>query len=518
MKRQNDRVQGPGSRVRGLDNIRSLQGVNSLKCKSGGWNYRHWFLKAAAGLVVLLGFSFQAPQSIQAQESPLDEYIAAGLENNLALQQHSIDLERSFRALDEARGMFMPEVSLQARYSRASGGRQISFPVGDLLNPVYGTLNDMLIERGQPAQFPQLDNVEIAFLRDREQETKVRIIQPLFQPAILHNYRLQQHLASSQEAAVEAYKQVLIRDIKTAYYNYLKANRGVDIYNAARDLVDENLRVNESLVQHAKVTQDAVYRARSEMLAVAQLQNEAKKDRDLAQSYFNFLLNQSFETPIEKIDDRVLLASTEPAARLLPASQETTTQPYEALEELALGKRHELKQLESAIAATQSAVAVSKSAFLPGVSFAFDLGMQGTSYGLTGDRSFYMASIVLDWKLFSGFQNRSRLQRAQLETQKLRTQHDELQRQIQLQVQEAYDNVEVAFESLATAEERLRSSREGYRLVSRKYEEGMTNQVSFLDARSTLTEAEMNLNITRYDLLIRMAELEYATAVNRAMP
>jgi outer membrane protein TolC len=126
-----------------------------------------------------------------------------------------------------------------------------------------------------------------------------------------------------------------------------------------------------------------------------------------------------------------------------------------------------------------------------------------------------MASIVLDWKLFRGGQNRSRLQQARLDAQRLHTQHDELQRQIALQVQEATDNLEAARESLRTARERLRSSREGYRLTSRKYEEGMSNQVAFLDVRTTFTEAEINFNITYYDVLIRLAELEYAAAVDR---
>nr|MBX2818582.1 TolC family protein [Rhodothermaceae bacterium] len=95
------------------------------------------------------------------------------------------------------------------------------------------------------------------------------------------------------------------------------------------------------------------------------------------------------------------------------------------------------------------------------------------------------------------------------------TQYEELELQIQLQVQEAYDNLDVALESLKTAEERLKSSREGYRIVARQYDEGMSNQVTFLDARTTLTEAELNLNITRYDVLIRQAELEYVTAIRQ---
>jgi hypothetical protein len=38
------------------------------------------------------------------------------------------------------------------------------------------------------------------------------------------------------------------------------------------------------------------------------------------------------------------------------------------------------------------------------------------------------------------------------------------------------------------------------------------NQVEFIDARSALTSAELNLNVTRFDLLAREAELDYATA------
>ncbi|MFK7843947.1 MAG: TolC family protein [Rhodothermales bacterium] len=454
-------------------------------------------------------------QPAQAQQRPLDDYLSEGLQNNLALKQQAFDLAKSVSAMEEAKGLFFPEVSVEARYSRAGGGRQISFPVGDLLNPVYSTLNDMLAQQGDLPIFPQLENQDIAFLREREQESKVRIIQPLFKPAILHNYRLQQHLATSEEAALEAYKQLLKRDIKIAYYTYLKASRATRIFDAARELVDENLRVNERLVKYEKVTQDAVYRAKAEMLSVSQQQREAKKNADLARSYFNFLLNRSFEEPIDDTDERILMAFIEQPARLIPASAQTLSpSSQKAFEQLALNNRYELKQLEAAIQASQSAVSISKSSLLPGVALAVDLGIQGSDYGFNGDRSFYMASVVFSWKLFNGFQNKMKVQQARIDNQKLHIQHEELQRQIQLQVQEAFDNLEVARESYETAAQRLEASSEGYRLVSRRYDEGMANQVVFLDARTTFTEAEMNLNITRYEVLIRMAELEFATAVN----
>jgi outer membrane protein TolC len=67
-------------------------------------------------------------------------------------------------------------------------------------------------------------------------------------------------------------------------------------------------------------------------------------------------------------------------------------------------------------------------------------------------------------------------------------------------------------DSLRTAEARADAARAGFRIASRKRDEGAISQVEFIDARSALTAAELNLNLTRFQLLARQAELDYATA------
>ncbi|MBN1561575.1 TolC family protein [candidate division KSB1 bacterium] len=66
-----------------------------------------------------------------------DRYIQQALDSNLALQQADFSYQKSIAALREARGLFLPGVDIQARYSRADGGRLIEFPVGDMLNYDY---------------------------------------------------------------------------------------------------------------------------------------------------------------------------------------------------------------------------------------------------------------------------------------------------------------------------------------------------------------------------------------------
>lgn len=85
-------------------------------------------------------------------------YIAQGRESNLALNAAGADVRRAQAQLEEARARWRPTVALAARYSRADGGRTIDLPVGDLVNPAYRTLNQLLQAQGQPAPFQDIAN------------------------------------------------------------------------------------------------------------------------------------------------------------------------------------------------------------------------------------------------------------------------------------------------------------------------------------------------------------------------
>ena len=62
-----------------------------------------------------------------AQDDPLENYIHIGLESNLALKQQEFSLEQSIQVLNEARGLYFPSINILARYSRAGGGRDLTF-------------------------------------------------------------------------------------------------------------------------------------------------------------------------------------------------------------------------------------------------------------------------------------------------------------------------------------------------------------------------------------------------------
>jgi outer membrane protein TolC len=148
----------------------------------------------------------------------------------------------------------------------------------------------------------------------------------------------------------------------------------------------------------------------------------------------------------------------------------------------------------------------------PTLSLGVDAGTQGEDYEFGRGRNLGMISLVLNWKFFDGGANRAEARSARAEARQAATRRDEVALQIQLEVQQALDRLETTSDSLATAQARAEASRAGFRIASRKRDEGVINQVEFIDARSSLTSAEQNLNVTLFDLLARQAELDYATA------
>jgi outer membrane protein TolC len=423
----------------------------------------------------------------------LDRYIEDGLENNLALKQVDFSLEKSRAALREARGLFFPSIGINARYTRAGGGRNFEFPVGDMVNPIHDALNQLI---GEP-QFPtDVPNVNTPLLREEEHDTRIGVVQPIFQPAIYYNYRINTHLTSAGEAAREVFKQDLILEIKAAYHSYIKAVEFVRLMDRTEGLLIENLRVSRSLFENDKATKDVVYRAEAELSEIEQQKAEAEKGKRLAGAYFNFLLNRPLDSAIE-----IAVPETLPPG---PAPETA------ALFDQALAKRYEPAQLRSGIEAARSGVRLSQSSYLPNVILAFDYGYEGEIYRFGEEDDFWTGSLVLQWDLFSGLQRKARVDQARAEESKLAAQLEELEQAIRLEIREVRENLIVARETHEAAEDRLKSATKSFEIVNRKYREGMVPQIEFLDARVTMTRAEVNLIVKTFDYHTRYAEYERA--------
>jgi outer membrane protein len=431
----------------------------------------------------------------------LEELVAEAYAGNLAFKSQSLSVEEALEDLRQVQAHLQPRLDFVARYTRADGGRSIDIPVGDLLNPVYGTLNDLLAAQGQPGRFPSVSNQSIPLMREREQETKLRLIQPLYRPEITRGIRARRAAWQSREAQLAAFKRDLRLSVETAWFRAVQAGSAVQILESARGLTAEALRANRLLFENDKITEDRVLRAEAETLAVAQRLAEARRDQNTARAYLNFLLNRPLDAPLPSARDDEL-----------DAAVRSVTKPRDG--GFSVTQREELQALIKAVEAAAAAEQAQKSRNRPTLALAIEGGIQGEDYATGPGHNFVMGSVVAEANIWDGRENRSAVRVAQLERKKLEVRFDETRQQLELQLQRAHDDWLAAVAGLETAERRRTASQRAFELVRERQNEGMVTQLSFIDARNELTSAELNLVITQHQLLIAAATLDRAAPVS----
>jgi len=257
------------------------------------------------------------------------------------------------------------------------------------------------------------------------------------------------------------------------------------------------LRISESLFNNDKITIDAVYRANSELLDIKQKIIKNENDLRLSKNYFNYLLNRSEDSVIEtQFTDSIQL----PIYTL-----------YD-FENSALQKREELIMLNISKEIAKDKIGANLSKYFPALLLSFDYGFQGEKYKFSNKDDFWMASIIFNWNLFSGFQDQLKIENAKLEKDKIEINLNELKNQIKLQVREKYNNIISAYEIIKKFNQKLLASQKTYNIVKKKYSEGLISQIDFFDAQNKFIQADVERIVSFYNYYIELAELEKVSA------
>ncbi len=467
---------------------------------------------AIAAALILAGFVAGATARADepAVQRVADALVAEALQTNLGLASVEASVEQRLAVLDQVRAQFLPTIDLQLRYTDADGGREIVFPVGDLLNPVYGSLNELLEAAGQPAPFTPIDNVSFRFLRDREQDSVVRLTQPIYDARLAAERRGAAYSYDAARFGLQAYRLRLARDVRQAYYRWLAAREAVGVLEATAALARENERVNESLHRNGKVTLDLKLRAEAERLEVEQQLVRVRAVEDLARRYLNLLC----DAPLEREPEAAVVSD----ADLPRMALQIPPVRGPALEDQALGSRPELRELEAGVAAAGESERAAAAAFKPQFALAVDAGSQGAEWDYGDQDPYVMASLIVRFNLFNGGGDRAAIRAARARSAELAAGRSLAEQQIRIEVQQALSDLEVAEASLATAGRRVEAATAAYAIVAKKRDLGQVSPAEYLDAQRALTEARLNGNVTRFEALGALAQVEYAIGGTEQTP
>ncbi len=425
---------------------------------------------------------------LSAQSQVLDTYIQEALTTSDVLKQQNFLLQKNMAALEEAKGLFQPTVTSSITYTLGVGGRKIDFPIGDLLNPAYATLNKLT----QSTSFPTLKNQTIRFAPNNFYDAKIRTVYPILNYEIKINEKVKKELITLQENDISIYKRELTKEVKVAYFKYLQTVKAIEAFDNGLKLLAEVKRVNQSLVNNGVALSANLLRSNADIAKVETQRLEMQNNQDNAAAYLNFLLNQGLKTPI-KIDSSFWSNSW-----VFSTALTTNTQ-----------NREELQKLQTAARLTNLQLEAAQSYYKPKVGTFLDLGVQGYVANIA-QTPYAFGGVQLDYPLWDGHRNQHKIEQARADAAALQAQTNGVSEQLELQGQVALNNYLTSIEIRENAKAQIDFMQRIYKDTFKRYKEGQALYIELSDAQTQLLNAQLQQSIALSNVWIRLAELDRA--------
>ena len=297
--------------------------------------------------------------------------------------------------------------------------------------------------------------------------------------------------ADAQRALLDAARNDLEHQVTRAYYGALQAEAFLAVSEESVASLDESLRMaRERLAAGSAVKTDALNlevklaEAREELI-------RARNGVELARA----ALNTAIGRELVGASDTLTAPDTLPARPAAPAAS-------------AVEQRGEWRAAQAAVRAREAGLRKARRQSAPAINAFGSLDFDDD--GSASYEQSYLVGVAAEVDLFTGGRNRGAAAQALAEAEAARADlaraGNELRldlRQATLGVGEAFERVDVAGKSLASAEEALRITRE-------RYQQGAADLAALLTAQVGLTATRTRLAAARYDYLIARSNLERA--------
>ncbi len=415
-----------------------------------------------------------------------------GLANNLALKTYDLDIAKAVQAVRRSKALFYPNVNFEANYTVAAGGRKIDFPIGDLLNPAYSTLNSLTGTNN----FPTLENQAIQFLPNNFQETKFTFTYPLYNTDLKYNRQIKELLVLGQNAQKATYAAELAANIRLAYLQCIQAHEAEKIWQNAKNVQAELRRFNESLVKNNVATRDIVAAVDYDMSQTEQAIFDLEGKQKTAEAYLNFLINQPLSTSVRL--DSTLLRQTIPAPTLEQAVA------------AALATRREFAVLDNGKAIANTVIDMNKAnKKMPDFYLGGETGLQGFGYR-PGEQAYVLARVGLTYNVFDGGILKSKIEEARLDAAKIDQQKTQVEQQITMQVTERYYALQTAQNAIQSTEKGQKAAEEAFRITNNKYRAGQAIHLEWTNAQNRVTTAQLQTTLAKLAALKAYLDLTQA--------
>lgn len=477
----------------------------------------------------------------------LDEAVRLALEKNFGLQDVKLDQETADQEVREAWGNVYPQVNATANYTR----NIITAPpfagsgAGDLFSDLgaIGWLqyNEQQRQQGGETityeEFLELQRQgyeesgitppssdDDPFTVDNQFVASLGITQTLFNGSAFAAITGAEKYRKLSEDAVHRERQMLIDEVRRAYFSALLAEQQVDVLSSSVD------RLQKTAEDVRRTTEQGLASRYEKLSAEVELVNleteliEAENQAELAKKNINLILDLDVSRPISLSGDLTMAA-------MQPIGNITLDEAID----IAMENRPDLQQAEGFIEVNEINERINRSSYRPIVNAFANIDYIGrvpddrTIIRSHPDdpenpfrfdsqtRSFFndsywnpnvSAGINISWNLFSGFQNRARVERSRIQTRKSELQYEQLSSAIRVEVDQALKNLRTAERRIESQKRNIEQAQVNYDFARTRLEEGVGNNLEERQASTLLDQSRLSYLAAVHDYLTAVSNME----------
>lgn len=442
---------------------------------------------------IILLYFFTSFCAFAQDSSILQKYICEGIRNNLIIKRNDLSIKIATESLNQVKSLFLPELSFNSSYSLAYGGRTFDIPTGDLLNPIYNTLNGLIGNN----MFPNIGNVSEMFLPNNYHDNKLGLSLQLLNIDTYYSYKASKDIVSINQAKKEIYKNELKRAITVAYLDYLTALEINSILDFNRKILVELEKVNIQFIKAGIKNKNTIYDVRFETSQLDSKIADNKKNVELLKAQFNLLLNRDLSDSIE-VDS-------------LLTNVDVDTFYKKIIYDNEINKRQELNMFSKMISLQENLLKkCTYSVWIPKIYFLNNIGFQGFKYKFDSKQFYNFAQINLRWDLFLGGRQLSKRRSARYQVENAKLEFEEVKKNIELEKKKCLEEIITALQKYKSKSAACDSAREAFFLANKQYREGQILWLEVIRKQGNYLSAQIQLSVQKYSILIKYAELEKA--------
>ena len=433
-----------------------------------------------AAVFVLLLVAVVTMTAYAVEPLSLDQAVETALKNHPNLKAADSQVDAAQANILKSNSGFLPKVTLSETWSRTDNPLMV---LGTKLNQEIVTPSDF-----DPAVMNDPDTMS-------NYNTRLSVMQPVFNGG--KEYLGVKQAKLGREAAVmdrNRSRQETVFNVVKAFYGLLLAREYNKVAVQSLETSAANVKLAEARFKAGAVLQSDLLRAKVQYAEVKEMATRSENGVKLAAANLNFAMGvpQGARFEVEGA-----------------LSAQDMKEDLDGMIAEALSLRPDLVSLGLNRKNAEANVKQARADYIPSLNLMGQVDWN--SDRLAGsDAKSWAVMAVLQWNLFDGLVTTSHVREASANSGRMRALDDQMRAGVQLQVRQAFYTLAASIDRIAATSSSVQEAEEGFRIVQKRYEAGMTTLVDVLGAENALIRARTGALQALYDNNVAAAELKMA--------